>query len=108
MNASRTFAHEATGGHTVMRFTNEHTNGRTVMKRTHHEATGITGRNRVTVKTSRTLLMAQPSEAPSRALSVARYHNEATGRTTLKLFIPAEHEGATTCHPEATGRTSRL
>lgn len=108
MNATRTFAHEATGGHTVMRFATEHVNGRTVMKRTHHEATGSTRRNRVTFKTSRTLLMAQPSEAPSRALSVARYHHEATGCTTLKLFIPAEHEGATACHHEATGRAARL
>ena len=108
MNATRTFAHEAVGDRTAMRFGTEHVNGRTVMKRTHHEATGITGRNRVTVKTSRTLLMAQPSEAPSRALSVARYHHEATGRTTLKRFIPAEHEGATACHHEATGRTARL
>jgi hypothetical protein len=108
MNTSRTFAHEAVGDYTVMRFANEHVNGRTVMKRTHHEATGGTRRNRVTVKTSRTLLMAQPSEAPSRALSVARYHHEATGRTTLKLFIPAEHEGATACNHEATGRTARL
>ena len=61
MNATRTFAHEAVGGRTAMRFGTEHVNGRTVMKTTHHEATGITGRNRVTVKTSRTLLMAQPS-----------------------------------------------
>ena len=130
MNASRTFAHEAVGGRTAIRLGTEYVNGRTVMKRTHHEATGITGRNHVTVKTSRTLLMAQPSEAPSRTLSVARYHHEATGRTTLKLYIPAEYEGATTCphearttsklfipaeyegastyHHEATGRTARL